>query len=279
MSNFINKTKGWQAVNRDIIQDNNLTDRARFLYVYMASKPDDWNFFHSAMCKELGYEEDTLRKYLKELQEYGLLIVGEQSNNGKFGAVEYTLLDRLPENPCRKISDTEKNRYGKNPTQRDKDIITNKDYKENKDFKEKKDISDEISKKATNDIDQAIKEFKDEALKDKELAYCLRSYRIKDMNALLDAFISHVIKQARIKDIKEKGYINAKSWLLYSLPHLDLSKATGVRLGVEEYLDDDGNRYYVNQRSGAKIIVPDDAPPRPSKNHIWARSEGCWITN
>ena len=51
----------------DLINDNSLSDRARFLFVYIASKPDDWNFYNAYLTKHLGYKSDTIRKYIKEL--------------------------------------------------------------------------------------------------------------------------------------------------------------------------------------------------------------------
>lgn len=86
--------------------------------------------------------------------------------------------------------------------------------------------------------------------------------------------------------VERKRAKNAKSYTERMREAGDSKRATSEQknktkrvLGPGEMIDDDDNRYYVNQWSGAKIIVPDDAPPRPSNNHIWARSEGCWITN
>lgn len=85
--------------------------------------------------------------------------------------------------------------------------------------------------------------------------------------------------------VERKRAKNAKSYTERMREAGDIARATSEKnkpkrvLGPGEMIDDAGNRYYINQWSGTKIIVPDDAPPRPSKNHIWARSEGCWITN
>lgn len=140
MGNFKNKLDNYQCVPRELIFDNRISDRARFLFVYMASKPDNWSFFMQPMAKELGYSTETLRKYINELIGFGWLIKGEQSvnNSGTFGSVEYTLMDKLTDNenigngeiPTRKKPDTVKNRIGKNHT------LIERDYLE-KDIKEK----------------------------------------------------------------------------------------------------------------------------------------------
>lgn len=135
MANFNNELREYQTISRKLIFDNNLSDRARFVYCYMASKPDGWNFFLDTMAKEIGYNIDTLRKYINELISSGWLIKGRQENNGKFGAVEYTLLSnkKVPE-----TSDTEKTRVGEIPTQRE--------YRENTENIEKRKERKEIYK-------------------------------------------------------------------------------------------------------------------------------------
>ena len=134
MGNFINKLGAYQVIPRELIFDNTLSDRARFVYCYMASKPNNWEFFMTPMAKEIGYSVDTLRKYINELIESGWLIKGEQKNDGLFGAVTYTLNST-------KISDTKKNRYGEIPTQH------NRDNRQNTDKKQKEEREESLSKK------------------------------------------------------------------------------------------------------------------------------------
>ena len=147
MSKFINGLKNFQVIPRELIFDNSLSDRARFVYCFMASKPDGWDFLLNPMANELGYSVDTLRKYINELIDGGWLKKGEQNNNdGMFGAVVYTLLStkntdtgktRHEEIPTRENTDTGKFRHGENPTQ------YNKDNEENKESIEKKDLPKE----------------------------------------------------------------------------------------------------------------------------------------
>lgn len=144
--------------------------------------------------------------------------------------------------------------------------INNKEKKE-------KDISDEISQKKNNDFDSLVKDFKEQAFKDDNLKFSLRGYHITDMDALLDAFINHAAKLSRVKDIRDKGYANAKAWMLHSMPHLDLTKATGISLGYGEYIKN-GKRLYKN-RYGSEIEVPRDAPPR-RQGTIWYKEQGRW---
>ena len=46
-------------------------------------------------------------------------------------------------------------------------------------------------------------------------------------------------------------------------------------LGVEEWINESGNRTY--GKSG--VIVPNEAPPRPSRKHIWSIHDKVWRVN
>ena len=116
MGNFKSELSNYQNVPRELVFDKNLSDRARFVYVFMACKPDGWDFYLEPMAKDIGYSVDTLRKYINELVTSGWLIKGKQTNeNGVFGAVEYTL-------KATKKTDTEFFRHGNNQPQINKDI-------------------------------------------------------------------------------------------------------------------------------------------------------------
>ena len=142
MSNFFNELKSYQSIPRELVFDQTLSDRARFVYVFMACKPEGWDFFLEPMAKEIKYSVDTLRKYISELVASGWLEKGEQEN-GRFGATSYTL-------KATKITDTEIFRHGKNTTQDNIDnIITDK--------REKKDKNkEENSKKEESDLVERI---------------------------------------------------------------------------------------------------------------------------
>ena len=142
MNKLNNKLKeNFTLIPNGLIRNKNISDRARFLFCYMASMPDDWKFYQTAMAKELGYSVDTLRKYLEELLTTGYLEREQRRQEGKFDSYDYTI-NFLPygEN-----TDTEKTRHGKIPL-RKKSALTNKDLEQiktntNKDFN--KDIINE----------------------------------------------------------------------------------------------------------------------------------------
>lgn len=126
--------KNFTIIPNDIIRNKNISDRARFIFCYMASMPDDWKFYQGAMAKELGYTKDTLRKYIDELLTTGYLHREQRREEGKFDSYDYT----LNFTPSGKKADTVKSRNGEKPT-REKSTLTNKDLEQrktntNKDF-------------------------------------------------------------------------------------------------------------------------------------------------
>jgi len=128
MNKLNNKIKdNFTIIPNDIIRNKSLSDRARFIFCYMASMPDDWKFYQGVMAKELGYTKDTLRKYIEELLETGYLDREQRREVGKFDSYDYT----LNFSPCTKNTDTVKYRDGKNPT-REKSSLTNTNLEQRK---------------------------------------------------------------------------------------------------------------------------------------------------
>jgi hypothetical protein len=128
MNKLNNKIKdNFTIIPNDIIRNKSLSDRARFIFCYMASMPDDWKFYQGVMAKELGYTKDTLRKYIEELLETGYLDREQRREVGKFDSYDYT----LNFSPCTKKADTVKYRDGKKPT-REKSSLTNTNLEQRK---------------------------------------------------------------------------------------------------------------------------------------------------
>ncbi len=128
MNKLNNKIKdNFTIIPNDIIRNKSLSDRARFIFCYMASMPDDWKFYQGVMAKELGYTKDTLRKYIEELLETGYLDREQRREVGKFDSYDYT----LNFSPCTKKADTVKIRDGKKPT-RAKSSLTNTNLEQRK---------------------------------------------------------------------------------------------------------------------------------------------------
>lgn len=125
MVSFINELRNYQPIPRELIFDNSISDRARFLYCYMAAKPDDWEFYIGPMSKELGYSVETIRKFIKELVDAGWIVKeGQSRDGGRFSAVTYTLKST-------KSTVTENFRDGKIPAHKENISIQKRDINNN----------------------------------------------------------------------------------------------------------------------------------------------------
>jgi hypothetical protein len=160
MNKVTNKTKKFfTQIPNDLIRNSNISDRARFLYCYMSSMAEEWQFYQSKMAKDLGYSKDTLRKYLDELVSTGYLKrTQKRSELGRFDSFDY-VIDFIP-NPDFTVS--EKTRNGESP-KRENPLLKNKNFKEekiikNNNFKESSENSKEFSPIEINGIE--IKEKK-----------------------------------------------------------------------------------------------------------------------
>lgn len=142
MGNFKSELKGlnrFQPIPRDLIQDCGLTAQARFIYAYMAAKPEGWEFWQDVMSREVGMSVATLRKYLYELRDAGWLTIGSHKveGSGKFGAVQYTL-KAIADKTIDEILPYGKNTtmgnlpYGKNTTVENLSHLNNIDTQEKK---------------------------------------------------------------------------------------------------------------------------------------------------
>ena len=88
-----NIRKNFTIVPNELVLDNSLPPTSRFIFLYMASKPDDWNFFTSSMSKEIGINKETVLKYINILVEKGWVVkhFQKKTENGQFSAFEYEL--------------------------------------------------------------------------------------------------------------------------------------------------------------------------------------------
>jgi len=118
-----------------LLNDKNLSRDARFLFIWMASKPDDWNFYHKATAKNLGCKENTLRKYINELLNSGWISRKRlRQKDAKFAHYVYTLHSE----PVPHFTTLDKNHTGKN------------EYLYKKDLKQSKNFYHSVSERAKN---------------------------------------------------------------------------------------------------------------------------------
>ena len=92
---------GFTQIPNVVLNDPNLSIKAKGLYCYLMSKPDDWEFYTSNMEKELGLSFRQIRVLLQELTKYGLVVRHQTNKDGSFGGVVYEFINPtdIPKTP------------------------------------------------------------------------------------------------------------------------------------------------------------------------------------
>lgn len=76
----------------ELINDENIDPKARFLFVYLCSKPSDWKWRPKQLQKALKMSKNTRLKYTKELVDAGWITTKQQvGSDGEFGGMDITL--------------------------------------------------------------------------------------------------------------------------------------------------------------------------------------------
>lgn len=74
MKNFRNEVKSnFTAIDNSIVNDETLTWKAKGIYLYLASKPDDWRFYMKDIAKHAKEGMTSLQSGVKELEVKGYL--------------------------------------------------------------------------------------------------------------------------------------------------------------------------------------------------------------
>lgn len=96
------RTNPYAQIANSILNDRELSLKAKGLYAFMYSKPDDWNFTASSMAAQLKESRKTILKMLQELRDFG--IVEYQKNQN--GTGRYILEDEMPPQTPKSQNDT-----------------------------------------------------------------------------------------------------------------------------------------------------------------------------
>lgn len=192
--------KNYTIIPNAILRNQDLSDRARFLFCYMASMPEDWQFYSTAISKDLNMNKDTLRKYMDELIEHGYIIRELRRIDGKFNSYDYTI-NFLPQ-PKNTVA--EKNRYGKKPLRKNSPL-TKKDIEQrntliNKDLNKEceNDFSPPFTKVANGFTRQGIIDTLNTEEKEKEKSCAKKEKETTETYAAFCAFCSTYEELAKV---------------------------------------------------------------------------------
>jgi len=211
MSNTLRKPKNpYGSSPRKLLEDRNISLKAKGIYSFMECKSDGWNFTASSMASQLKESRKTILVAMQELKATGWLTY----NKNKDGSGVYELIGNYVITPkSEKVTKalqthSPKSARCKNGTVQKTDCINKKDYSNKKDI--------------TNKKERYIDRFADFWFvypKKRNKKGSIYKWKLKKLNEIADQLIADVL--LRIKEDKRwvdgfvpdpLTYINQERW-------------------------------------------------------------------
>jgi len=132
MSKLINNRRGHTSVYNDIINEPSMSLKAKGLYLFLYSKPDNWTFSARLIATQNNDQKASINSALHELENFGLLVRVHVQ-----GGYDYEIFDTI------KVHSSENRLNGKSVKQLPKiDSIEKRSNISNKEFKAKREERD-----------------------------------------------------------------------------------------------------------------------------------------
>jgi DNA-binding MarR family transcriptional regulator len=124
--NFKKEQIPFTQVANQVLNDPNLTFKAKGIYAYLYSKPDGWDFAIDRIAKDSKESRLAVNTGLQELEANGYLLRERQAN----GRVAYLLQSQMSKIDMRDIEPNVENRQVRKPSLTKIDTVSNKEIKE-----------------------------------------------------------------------------------------------------------------------------------------------------
>lgn len=85
--------KNYTTVNNYIFTDSRLSWKAKAIWMYAFSRPDDWTFHMNDIVNKATDGRESVRAGLKELENCGYLHRDQKRDNGQFSAAEWVFYE------------------------------------------------------------------------------------------------------------------------------------------------------------------------------------------
>lgn len=186
---------GYTQVLNEVIYNKTISLRAKGLYAYLFSKPDEWQFHWEVMATEIQETKGQMYPAIKELIEAGYIMRKQaKSENGVFGGIIYEFLEPCAVSPC-----AEKTVYGKTSIHNNTDILSNTDNKKKEIYKES--------------FEKFWKEFPKERIGNKDKAYSAWKRAIKEKRTTEEEIIQAAKQYSQSEEVK-RGYAKGcQAWI------------------------------------------------------------------
>ncbi len=99
------KNNHFVQADKELINNKNLSAKAKGIMLYILSKPDNWSVYESEIAKNMNDGVKSIRSGIKELMEHGYIERKQRRcSGGKFIGYDYTVY----ENRCLSTESTER---------------------------------------------------------------------------------------------------------------------------------------------------------------------------
>lgn len=96
----INKQSKFTQIDNRMIEDDQISAKAKGILVYLLSKPDGWQVYETDIIKSMKDGRDGIRSGLRELVDSGYINRKQkQGEDGKFNGYDYEVYEYKLENP------------------------------------------------------------------------------------------------------------------------------------------------------------------------------------
>lgn len=191
------KETPFTQISNALLNDITLSLKAKGLYAYMYSKPDNWNFTIRSMSSQLREGYEAIQRALKELKEHGWIKYDKKQS----GEGVYTILyEPETEKPIMENSQKRETPLSENPIMVKPDRINNKDTNNNKELFNNKEYIVEI----IDHLNYVIqRHFKYQTYKKEIMARLNAGFTVDDFKQV------HLVKAAQwLKDKDMSKYLN-----------------------------------------------------------------------
>ena len=150
----LDRKDNYTIISNSVLKNKNLSLKAKGLYAYMWSLPDDWDYSVTGLVTLLKEGKDAINEALKELEREGYLVRTILRKGGKFSDMDYILhefpqFSPFTENPQQLNTNRTKKETTKDPLPKVKGeqaLSGKKSYKTIYDMPENKIIRDALVK-------------------------------------------------------------------------------------------------------------------------------------
>lgn len=123
----------YATIPNELLNDDSISLKAKGMYAFIQSKPDDWDFSAERISKQLKEGMPSVKSALQELESNGYLLRKRFQNNKGYWEIEYFLFENPKVGNPMAENLMVGNPPAENPTIGKPTNISNKDYS-NKDY-------------------------------------------------------------------------------------------------------------------------------------------------